>query len=62
MTHGPPKKDKNFPDWKAPVVFKTSDFFGPMTEADDTQESAKETVKLPPDEQTEGDSSQTTDR
>ena len=46
MTQGPTKQEKNFSDWKAPAVFKTSDFLGQVTteelsvEGDDTQKSA----------------------
>lgn len=64
MTQNPPKKEKNLSDWQAPVIFKTSDFFGPtstekQSAGGDTQET---TVKSLPKEQAEDNSSQSTDR
>ena len=67
MTQNPPKKE-NLTDWQAPVVFKTSDFFGPtstekQSTGDDTQESGKEMINSSPvADQTQESSNQTTDR
>lgn len=37
MKQSPPKKDKNLSEWKPPVIFKTSDFFGaPSTKEQST--------------------------
>lgn len=66
MTQGPTKQEKNFSDWKAPAVFKTSDFLGQVTteelsvEGDDTQKSA--TNNSSPDKPTDDSTSHTTDR
>lgn len=66
MAQGPTKQEKNFSDWKAPAVFKTSDFLGQVTteelsvEGDDTQKSA--TDNSSPDKPTDDSTSHTTDR
>ena len=67
MTQNPPKKEKNLSDWEAPVIFKTSDFFGPtstekQSAGEDTRETTKETETTNSDDQTDDNSSQTTVR
>ena len=53
-------------DWQAPVIFKTSDFFGVSTteeqSTDDMEDSAQETQKSASDEQTGENTTQSTDR
>lgn len=48
MKQSPPKKDKNLSEWKPPVIFQTSDFFGaPPTKeqsTDNTHDPEKDTT------------------
>lgn len=66
MTQGPTKQDKNFSDWKAPAVFKTTDFLGQVSteklsaEGDVSQESA--TGNSSPNEPADDSTSHETDR
>lgn len=66
MKPSPPKKEKHSAEWQAPVIFKTSDFFGESTTAeqakDGTEDSAQETQTLSSDEPTEESGTQPTDR
>lgn len=66
MKSSPPKKEKSLTDWQAPVIFKTSDFFGlSSTEeqsTDSAKDSAQDTEKLTSDDQMEESTTQITDR
>lgn len=62
MTHNPPKKEKNLAGWQAPVIFKTSDFFGPTSTEKQSAGADTQQTTVKSDDQTEDNSSQTTDR
>lgn len=66
MKHNPPSKEKNLNDWQAPVIFKTSDFFGPRSTGEQSthgaQDSTQDTMELSADDKTEDSTAQTTDR
>ena len=61
-----PPKEKHLADWQAPVIFKTSDFFGVSTaeeqSTDDMEDSTQDTQKSSSDEQTGENTTQSTDR
>lgn len=66
MKQSPPKKDKNLSEWKPPVIFKTSDFFGaPSTKeqsTDATRDPDKDTaVAVSSNEQSQDSKVQLTD-
>ena len=65
MKQSPPKKDKNLSEWKQPVIFKTSDFFGaPSTKEQSTDKDTadKDTaVAVSSNEQSQDSKVQLTD-
>ena len=66
MKQSPPKKDKNLTEWKPPVIFKTSDFFGPPSSkeqsTDNTHDPEKDTtVAVSSNEQSQDSKVQLTD-